>query len=107
MNTENLDAYIRKIADINGTTFGMGSAAAGIRGAASIGDQTAYQLKLTIIKFAYEYRGSRPDSTILRGLAQEIEGSLLTLQLTSAISNEKFEQLRTDLQNLVAAKTGD
>ena len=100
MNTTKLDTFVHEVMAINATIAGMGGSYSGIMGTSSPSDQAIYQLKKTVIALASEYRKKEPQNKKLAEYAEEIETLLNTLQITSVISNSKYEQLITDLKSL-------
>ncbi len=101
MTIEKLSVFVRTIMNINATTAGMGNASAGVRGTDGSGEQTVYRLKRVVIEFASEYNRSNADTDSLSQLAEEIEGSLRTLQVLSTITREKSDQLIAELESLL------
>ncbi len=100
-DTTALKVFVREIMNINVTNAGMGGASAGILGTAGLGDQSLGQLKRAVIEFASEFIQNRSDKSTLLELSDEIEGSLQTLRVVSAVPDEKIEELFTALQNLI------
>lgn len=100
MSFAKLDLFVHEVMAINATIAGMGSSYAGIMGTASSSDQALYQLKKVVIEFATEYRKKESSDKKLTEYTKEIVNLLSTLQITSAISNSKYEQLMADLKHL-------
>lgn len=88
-----------EVMNIHATTVGMGGASTGIMGTTSLGDQSVHQLKKAVVAFADALQKDSGSEATL-ALRQEVEGHLLSLQAVSVITNERCEQLITDLHNL-------
>ena len=100
MSYKVLDSFVHEVMNINATIAGMGSSYTGIMGTSSSSDQTIYQLKKVVIEFATEYRKKESQNKKLVQYTQEIEKLLKTLQITSVITNSKYEHLISDLELL-------
>jgi hypothetical protein len=101
MNEESITTFVHQIMDINATFPGVGTASSGVFGTIATGDQTVYQLKKTVVAFASEYSKSSFDVKLVRKLAKEIDGYLMTLQIVSVITNDRYRELSTDLGKLM------
>jgi hypothetical protein len=101
MSSETIRTFVHQIMDINATFPGIGTASSGVLGTTAPGDQTVFQLKRAVVAFASEYGKSSFDKKLVEKLAREIDGFLQTLQVVSVITDDRYKQLITDLQNLM------
>lgn len=78
----------------------MGGARAGIVGSSDANSGTINKLKKNAIAFAQEYTKQKSDHTILTQTADQVIGCLLTLQLTSTLSETTTVALINELEKL-------
>ena len=96
-----LNRFLEEIMAINTGFIGMGSASAGIIGAANSNDESLNNLRKHALEFANEYISPKPDANKLQALSEELEGSLRTVKVFHAISDNKFDHLVSSLDTLM------
>lgn len=96
-----LNRFLEEIMAINTGFIGMGSASAGIIGATNSNDESLNNLRKHALEFANEYTDPKPNANKLNALSQELEGSLRTVKVFHAISDDKFDHLVSSLDALM------
>ena len=83
------------------TVLRMGGASAGILGSSGADGDIVNNLKRNCMAFANEYRKPVAKQVNLEGLADEIDGLLRTLQVTSTLSESETDKLLDQLHVLM------
>jgi hypothetical protein len=95
-----LNNFVEQVMKIDAGYAGMGGAVAGILGATGTPGQIVTDLRARVIDFATEYVKQPSNRKKLTELARQLEASLYSIKLVSGISDEKLEELTSELQAL-------
>lgn len=96
-----LNRFVEKVMRINAGYAGMGGASAAIIGASSTNDEVIHHLRKNTIAFASECSKPATDQKHLKQLAGQLQGSFFSLKLVNAISEERFNELSSELDALI------
>lgn len=94
----NLEHFLESIMQIN--VIHLGGARAGIIGSSDVNNMTVNDLRKSAIAFAKEYQKQRPNHTKLTQNSKQVQGHLLSLQLTNTLSENKVRALIDELEKL-------
>ncbi|MGI9028042.1 MAG: hypothetical protein ACR2FM_04350 [Candidatus Saccharimonadales bacterium] len=103
MRNTALHAFIENVMQIKAGYAGMGGASAAIVGAASTNDEVVGTLRKNALAFAAERAKPTPNPEHLLELADQVEGSLRSLQLVGVLSDERLEEFISQLDALSAS----
>jgi hypothetical protein len=101
MKNTPLNKFVEQVMKIDAGYAGMGGAVAGILGATGTPGQIVTDLRTHAIAFATEYVKRPPNRKKLTDLARQLEASLYSIKLVNGISDERLEELTSELQALL------
>lgn len=97
-----LAAFMQQIITLGAGLSGMGGAQAGIAGSRSTETDVVNELRRNAHAFADAYTQKHQKRATIKKCAEHLAGSLQSMYMISAISENTLHQLSDDLQNLAA-----
>lgn len=101
MSDSDLNKFVENVVRINADYAGMGGASAAIIGAAGTNNSIIADMRRNVFAFAAEYSKPVADKSTLEQLAQQLQGSFLTLKMVDAISISRLDELNDNLEAIL------